>query len=52
MTSTRASTGPSLVKLKNASPSTAIFIENVGQFDPRVRYQARIGPHILWVTAT
>lgn len=48
----QANVRPSLVQLKNASDSTAIFIENVGQFDPRVRYQARIGRHILWVTAT
>jgi hypothetical protein len=37
--------------LKNAPRSTAVFIENVGQFDPRVRYQVKIGAQTAWLTA-
>jgi hypothetical protein len=32
------------------APGTAIFIENVGQFDPRVRYQAKVGRQTAWLT--
>jgi hypothetical protein len=36
--------------LKNAPLSTAVFIENVGQFDSKVRYQVRIGGQTAWLT--
>jgi hypothetical protein len=41
---------PSLAHLKNRVTSTAVFIENVGQFDPRVLYQAKIGEQTAWLT--
>ncbi|MGA2261460.1 MAG: SBBP repeat-containing protein [Acidobacteriota bacterium] len=41
---------PSLAQLKKAAPSTAIFIENLGQFDSRVRYQVKIGEQTAWLT--
>ena len=41
----------SLDQLKRPSLSTAVFIENVGQFDPKVKYQTRIGRHIVWLTS-
>jgi hypothetical protein len=51
--------------LKNATPiapashaeftnrlsSTAVFIENRGQFDSRVRFQAKVGGQIAWLTS-
>ena len=37
--------------LKNAPRSTAVFIENVGQFDARVLYQVKIGEQTAWLTA-
>ena len=37
--------------LKNPPRSTAVFIENVGQFDPRVRYQVKVGGQTAWLTS-
>lgn len=31
--------------------STAVFIENHGQFDPRVKFQAKVGGQTAWLTA-
>jgi hypothetical protein len=36
--------------LKNSALSTAVFIENVGQFDSKVRYQVKIGGQTAWLT--
>ena len=41
----------SLLRRKNSSLSTAVFIENAGQFDPRVRYQVKLGGQTAWLTA-
>ena len=35
---------------RNQFASTAIFIENQGQFDSRVRYQVKIGAQTAWLT--
>lgn len=43
-------TRPSLAGLKNPSPSTVVFIENLGQFDPKVKFQAKIGSQTAWLT--
>ena len=40
----------SIGQLKNPALSTAIFIENVGQFDSKVRYQVKIGGQTAWLT--
>ena len=40
----------SLGHLKNPALSTAVFIENVGQFDSKVRYQVKIGGQTAWLT--
>jgi hypothetical protein len=36
---------------KKQSVSTAVFIENRGQFDSKVRYQVKIGVQTAWLTA-
>ena len=40
----------SVAQLKNPALSTAVFIENVGQFDSKVRYQVKIGGQTAWLT--
>jgi Beta-propeller repeat len=37
-------------KLTKGLDSAAIFIENRGQFDPRVKFQAKIGGKTAWLT--
>jgi len=41
----------SRVKFTNRLSSTVVFIENQGQFDPRVKFQAQIGGQTAWLTA-
>jgi hypothetical protein len=41
---------PSVVSPKNSALSTAVFIENVGQFDPQVLYQVKMGTKTAWLT--
>jgi len=38
------------IQVQNAAPSTAVFIENLGQFDSKVRYQVKIGRQTAWLT--
>ena len=40
----------SLGRLNSPTLSTAVFIENMGQFDSRVRYQVKIGGQTAWLT--
>jgi len=35
---------------QNAALLTPVFIENLGQFDPKVRFQAKIGSQTAWLT--
>lgn len=44
-------TRPPIVELRNSSLSTAVFIENLGQFDPKVRFQVKTGGQTAWLTA-
>jgi len=46
-----AKTPSSPVELMNLSRSTAVFIENQGQFDPQVKFQVTIGRQTAWLTA-
>jgi hypothetical protein len=43
-------THPSIHHLDNPSLSTAVFIENLGQFNPKVLYQVKIGTQTAWLT--
>ena len=45
----KASSIPTLVA---STLSTPVFIENKGQFDSRVKFQVKIGPHLVWLTRT
>ena len=40
----------SLAQVRTTSYSTAVFIENLGQFDSKVRYQMKIGGQTAWLT--
>ncbi len=39
-----------LIPSKITTAPTAVFIENVGQFDPKVLYQVKIGAQTAWLT--
>ena len=39
-----------VAKLEKTARSTPIFIENIGQFDPKVRFQGKIGSQTVWLT--
>jgi len=41
---------PSIHQIKSPTTSTAIFIENLGQFDPQVLYRVQIGSQSAWLT--
>lgn len=38
------------VQVDKAALSTPIFIENMGQFDPKVKFQVKIGSQAAWLT--
>ncbi len=42
---------PSRAKLEKTAPSAPIFIENMGQFDPKVKFQVKVGSQLAWLTS-
>src|SRR5580658_8449006 len=38
-------------ELTNRPSSTVVFVENQGQFDPQVKFQAKVGGQTVWLTA-
>jgi hypothetical protein len=42
---------PSRIEAINPSPTMPVFIENQGQFDPRVKFQVKFGGQTAWLTA-
>lgn len=39
-----------ITRLEKTTLSAPVFIENVGQFDPKVKFQAKIGSQAVWLT--
>jgi hypothetical protein len=42
---------PPVAKLEKADRSAPVFIENIGQFDPKVKFQVKIGSQTAWLTS-
>jgi hypothetical protein len=47
----KGGTRASQVQPKNPTLSKAVFIENMGQFDPKVKFQVKIGSQAVWLTS-
>lgn len=40
-----------VTRLEKTTLSDPVFIENIGQFDPKVRFQVKIGSQTVWLTS-